>query len=61
MKLFSKAEPSIIWKHRPKNARRRSYKGQKVLQNRAVRRELNRDFSLGKEICARNLGRETEY
>lgn len=58
MKLFEKAEPKFLQEHRPKKAKRKSYKIQKILQNRAVRRATNRNFSLGKEICSRNLGYE---
>lgn len=59
MKLFEKIEPNFlksIGHH--KKAKRKSYKKQKILQNRAVRRSLNNNFYLGKEICSRNLGWE---
>lgn len=58
MKLFEKTEPQLARILKPKNAKRQSGKIQKTLQNRAVRRSLNRDFLLGKEISRRNLGFE---
>lgn len=58
MKLFEKMQPRFLKEIRPKGAKRKSYKKDKILLNRAIRRELNRNFQLGKEICSRNLGYE---
>jgi hypothetical protein len=58
MKLFEKMEPNFLKEMNPKRAKRKSYKKDKILLNRAIRRELNRNFQLGKEICSRNLGFE---
>ena len=58
MKLFEQPEPYLRRKLQPKRAKRHSYKKDKILRNRAIRRELNRNFNIGKEILNRVLGWE---
>lgn len=58
MKLFEQFEPHLRRSMMPKNAKRKSYKKDKILRNRALRRALNRNFSLGKEILNRVRGWE---
>ena len=58
MKLFEQPEPKLRRILQPKRAKRYSYKKDKILRNRAIRRELNRNFNIGKEILNRVLGWE---
>lgn len=58
MKLFEQFEPNLMRILSPKKAKRKSYSKLKKLRNKAIRRELNRNFNLGKELLNRVKGYE---
>lgn len=54
MKLFIELEPRLRRELSSKGAKRMSFKKVKTMKNKAIRRALNRDLSLGKETVKRN-------
>ena len=56
--MYEQPEPHLRRALQPKRAKRKSYKIDKILRNRAIIRELNRDFNSGKELLTRALGWE---
>lgn len=58
MKLIEQKEPRLGSWMRPKNQKRKSYKSYTIIRNRSFRRELNRNFEVGKEILRMKYGWE---